>query len=195
MRGSITLTISWSRRSVVVAAVIALLTAFSAPVRHGGAKLSHASVDDTIAITGATLIDGSPRAPIKNTVVLIRGDSISAVGRAKQIKIPEGARVINAQGLVLAPGFIDTHNHSDRGLDQDPSAATQVSQGITTIAVGQDGGSEFPIGEYLKKLDDHPVALNVLTFVGHATLRSRVMGQDTNRHATAAEIEQMKQMV
>src|SRR4030095_14369058 len=77
----------------------------------------------------------------------------------------------------------------------DPSAASQVSQGITTVVVGQDGGSPFPVGTFLSGLDQNPTALNVLTFVGHATLRSRVMGEDTNRHATPAEIEKMKQMV
>jgi N-acyl-D-amino-acid deacylase len=151
--------------------------------------------DEVVAITGGTLIDGSGRMPLKDSVVVVAGDSIKAVGRRGQIKIPEGARVIDARGLVVAPGFIDTHNHSDRGFAEDPSAATQVSQGITTLAVGQDGGSEFPTGAYLGKLDRNPVALNVVTFVGHATLRSRVMGQDTNRHATDAEIDKMKQMV
>jgi N-acyl-D-amino-acid deacylase len=153
------------------------------------------ATNEVIAITGGMLIDGSGRAPIKDAVVLMQGDSIAAVGRHGQIKIPEGAHVIDARGLVVAPGFIDTHNHSDRGLTEDPSAATQVSQGITTVAVGQDGGSEFPIGEYLTKLDRNPVALNVLTFVGHATLRTKVMGENTNRHATLAEIEKMQQMV
>ena len=109
--------------------------------------------------------------------------------------MPSGAQVIEGRGLVVAPGFIDAHNHSDRGFETDPSAVTQVSQGITTIVIGQDGGSAFPIGEYLKALDKNPIALNVLTFVGHATLRSRVMGNDTNRLATPAEIEKMRQLV
>jgi N-acyl-D-amino-acid deacylase len=61
--------------------------------------------------------------------------------------------------------------------------------------IGQDGGSPFPVGEYLTRLDQNPIALNVLTFVGHATVRSRVMGEDTNRRATPAEVERMKQMV
>jgi hypothetical protein len=106
-----------------------------------------------------------------------------------------GATVIDAKGLVLAPGFIDTHNHSDRGLANDPAATTQVSQGITTISIGQDGGSPFPVGEYLSNLDRDPVAINVLTFVGHATLRSKVMGDNTNRHATTEEIEKMRALV
>jgi N-acyl-D-amino-acid deacylase len=166
--------------------------------KYGPAPLSttvKSNAADVVALTGGTLIDGSGRAPVSDAIVLIKGDTITAVGRRGQIKIPAGARVIDARGLVIAPGFIDTHNHSDRGLSDDPSAATQVSQGITTVAVGQDGGSELPIGEYLSKLDRSPVALNVVTFVGHASLRSKVMGQDTKRHATDAEIEKMQQMV
>lgn len=148
-----------------------------------------------IAITGGTLLDGSGNTPVTDTVVIVKGDSIVAVGKRGRIKIPLDARVIDATGLAIAPGFIDTHNHSDRGLRDEPSAATQVSQGITTVAVGQDGGSEFPIGDYLGTLDRDPVALNLLTFVGHATLRSKVMGEDTNRQTTPAELERMKEMV
>lgn len=149
----------------------------------------------TVVILGATLIDGSGRAPIRNSAVILKGDSIVAVGRRGQIKVPKDARVIDARGLVLAPGFIDAHNHSDRGFTNDPSAASQVSQGITTVVIGQDGGSPFPVGQYLSGLDQSPIALNVLTFVGHATVRSNVMGEDTNRLATPAEIEKMKKMV
>ena len=149
----------------------------------------------TIVILGATLIDGSGRAPLRDAAVIIRGDSIVAVGRRGQVKIPRDARVIDARGMVVSPGFIDAHNHSDRGFTTDPLAASQVSQGITTVVIGQDGGSPFPVGEYLARLDQNPIALNVLTFVGHATVRSRVMGEDTNRRATPAEVEKMKQMV
>ncbi|HEX7294497.1 MAG TPA: D-aminoacylase [Pyrinomonadaceae bacterium] len=148
------------------------------------------------AIVGATLIDGSGSRPVPDAVVLIKGDLILGAGRRSTIKVPSDATVIDARGLVIAPGFIDTHNHSDRGLSREPAAASQVSQGITTIAVGQDGGSEFPVGAYLKSLDEHPVALNVLTFVGHATVRSLAMGEnDTQRLATPEEIKKMEAMV
>ena len=148
-----------------------------------------------IVILGATLIDGSGRAPLRDSAIVIEGDTIVAVGRRDRVRIPREARVIDARGLVVSPGFIDAHNHSDRGFNTDPSAASQVSQGITTVVIGQDGGSPFPVGEYLAGLDKNPIALNVLTFVGHATVRSRVMGDDTNRRATPAEVEKMKQMV
>ena len=173
---------------------LALIFLTATPWLNSGV-LPASAAGELVVITGGSLIDGSGGAPVNDAVVVIKGDSIVAAGRRRQIKIPEGARLIDARGLVIAPGFIDTHNHSDRGFADDPSAATQVSQGITTVAVGQDGGSALPIGEYLNKLDHNPGALNVVTFVGHATLRSEVMGENTNRHATAAEIEKMKQLV
>ncbi|HEX5966309.1 MAG TPA: D-aminoacylase [Pyrinomonadaceae bacterium] len=153
------------------------------------------AANDTTAIVGATLFDGSGRAPVLDSVVILKGDSIVAAGKRGGVKVPEGARVIEARGLVVAPGFIDAHNHSDRGFTTDPSAASQVSQGITTVVVGQDGGSPFPIGEFLSNLEKNRIALNVLTFVGHATVRSRVMGEDTNRQATPAEIQKMRELV
>lgn len=148
-----------------------------------------------VVISGGTLIDGRGGAPVPDAAVLVEDDHIAAVGPRRGIKIPKGARVIDARGQVIAPGFIDMHNHSGGGLNTDPEAVTQVSQGITTVVLGQDGGSEFPVGEYLAKLERSPVALNVVTFVGHATLRTRVMGRDTNRAATPDEIARMQILV
>jgi len=153
------------------------------------------AADQTIAIVGATLLDGSGRVPVRDSVVVVSGDSIVAAGPRDRVKVPSDAHVIEAAGLTLAPGFIDAHNHSDRGFREDPYATTQVSQGITTVVIGQDGGSPLPVGDYLRDLDKNPIALNVLTFVGHATVRSKVMGDDTNRLATPAEIEAMKKLV
>jgi N-acyl-D-amino-acid deacylase len=134
------------------------------------------------------VIDGSGGAPFVTTAVLIRGERIDAVGPRS---IPAGATIVDGHGLTLAPGFIDMHNHSGRGLERDPSATSQVSQGITTLALGQDGGSELPVGDYLRKLEANPVAVNVLTFVGQATVRELAMKGDVGRAATADEIAAM----
>ena len=149
------------------------------------------STTPVVAITGGTLVDGSGAPPVANATIVIRGDRIIAVGARTA---PRGARRIDATGLVIAPGFIDMHNHSGGGLQRDPSAASQVSQGITTVVLGQDGVSEYPISGYLQKLEANLVALNVATFVGQATLRELVM-KDTDRAATAAEITAMAKMV
>jgi N-acyl-D-amino-acid deacylase len=181
-------------RLVSLTLVVLLIAAgFTFETPYGSTTLRQ-EASQSVVIVGATLIDGTGRPPQKDSVVIVSGDSITAVGPRGRVTIPAQARVIDIKGLVLAPGFIDTHNHSDRGLRDDPSATTQVSQGITTIAIGQDGGSPLPVGEYLNQLEREPVALNVLTFVGHATLRTKVMGDNTDRQATNREIEEMKRL-
>jgi N-acyl-D-amino-acid deacylase len=145
----------------------------------------------SILIKGGTLIDGTG-ARRRRADVRITGDQIREIGR---LKPRAGERVIEARGLVVAPGFIDIHNHSDRGLDSEPTAKSQIRQGITTLAVGPDGSSPWPIADYLARRDQQRAAVNILTFVGHATVRQRVMGKDFNRPATENEITQMAQLV
>lgn len=145
----------------------------------------------TVLIQGASVLDGLGT-PARVTNVLIAGDHIAAIG---ELTNPKVDRVIDAKGMVLAPGFIDVHNHSDRGFANDPAAVSQISQGITTLAVGVDGGSSFPVADWFAQRRAHPIAVNVLTFVGHATVRSRVMGANYRRKATAAEIAKMAELV
>lgn len=142
-------------------------------------------------IVGAQVADGTGR-PLRRANVRIVGDRIAEVGLFR----PRGdERVVSAAGLVLAPGFIDIHNHSAERLENDPLAESQVSQGIATIVVGPDGDSPWPIGEYLQKLRQAPPALNVAVLVGHATVRQKVMRQDYRRPARREEIAAMEKLV
>jgi N-acyl-D-amino-acid deacylase len=97
--------------------------------------------------------------------------------------------------MVLAPGFIDTHNHSTEGLEKEPASTTQVSQGITTLSVGQDGSSPWPLAAYMTRLGANPPAVNVVVFAGHATIRREVMGADYKRRARPAEVARMRTLV
>jgi len=106
-----------------------------------------------------------------------------------------GETVIDAHGLTLAPGFIDTHSHADDDLFEHPEALAVVSQGITTIIGGQDGGSPIPLARYLDSLQKSPGAVNVGMYVGHGTIRDSVMGEDFKRVATPAEVDRMKAML
>ena len=142
-------------------------------------------------ITGAQVADGTG-APLRAMTVRVEGDRIVKVGNFKPRK---NETVIRADGLVLAPGFIDIHNHSTEGLEKDPLAESQVSQGITTMLLGQDGGSPWPISEYLAKMRQSPAALNFLMLVGHATVREKVMGDDFRRAAREDEIAAMEKLV
>lgn len=142
-------------------------------------------------IVGATVIDGSGR-PRFRANVRISGDRIAEIGA---FAARAGEQIIEARGMVVAPGFIDIHNHSESGLITQPAAANQVSQGITTLVVGPDGDSPWPIADYLAKLDQQRAAVNVLSFVGHATVRELVMKSDYNRAATEKEISEMARLV
>lgn len=150
-----------------------------------------AAAAQSILIEGASVLDGLG-GPAREVSVRVRGDKIIEVG---SLKPASGERVIAAKGLVLTPGFIDVHNHSDRGFANDPAASSQVSQGITTLAVGVDGGSAYPIANWFAQRRVNPIAVNAFTFVGHATVRSRVMGSNYRRKATEAEVSQMAALV
>jgi N-acyl-D-amino-acid deacylase len=145
----------------------------------------------SLTITGARVVDGTGSAPRRGGV-RIEKDRIVAVGN---VTPRDGDTIVDAGGLVLAPGFIDIHNHSTGGLLQDPAAETQVAQGITTIVVGADGSSPWPIADYLAERRGSPAALNVLVMVGHATVRRRVMGDDYKRPARDDEIARMAALV
>ena len=131
----------------------------------------------SFVITGAQLADGSG-APLRAGAVRVQGDTITAVGA---VTPRPGETVVDGSGLVLAPGFIDTHNHSTNGLEKEPAATTQVSQGITTLSVGQDGDSPWPLSGYISRLKARPPAVNVVVFAGHATIRKQVLGDDYKR--------------
>lgn len=146
---------------------------------------------DVWIITGAQVADGTGSA-LRRADVRLVGDTIMEVGA---IRPRPDDRVIDGAGLVLAPGFIDAHNHSTEGLDTDPDAVTQVSQGITTMLLGQDGSSPFPVRDYLARRRTTPVTVNVAVLAGHATIRRRVMGDDFRRTATRAEIGQMEALL
>ncbi len=144
-----------------------------------------------VLIAGGTLVDGTG-GPGRRADVRVAGDQIQEVG---QLTPRAGERVIEARGLVVAPGFIDTHSHADDGLLETPDAETQIRQGITTAVVGQDGGSRLPLSKFLDEVQAKRVALNLASFVGHGAVRKQVLGKDYKRPATAQEITRMRAIV
>jgi len=142
-------------------------------------------------VTNANVIDGSG-SPARRASVRVEGDRIAAVG---ELTARSGETVVDARGLSLAPGFIDTHSHADDDLFEHPDALAVVSQGITTIIGGQDGGSPIPLARYLDSLQKSPGAVNVGMYVGHGSIRDSVMGEDFKRVATPAEVDRMKALL
>lgn len=141
-------------------------------------------------IRHALVIDGTGQSG-RHVDVRISGSHILAVGALAPVA---GEVVIDAAGAALAPGFIDTHSHHAGSLDTARDAVAVVSQGVTTIVSGQDGGG-IDLAEMFSTLERTPASVNVASDAGHGAIRSRVMGQDFARAATPAEIESMKPLV
>ena len=138
-----------------------------------------------LAITNARIVDGAGTPGFAGTIRIVEG-RIAAVGA--DIGPLSGDTLLDAEGLVLAPGFIDTHSHADFDLLERLDATAAVSQGITTVVVGQDGGSPHPLADFRTRLEASPATVNVASFGGHNTYRALVLGDDFRREATAEEI-------
>jgi N-acyl-D-amino-acid deacylase len=169
-----------------------------------------------LKIEGATVIDGTGRAGGRADVG-IQGERIAAVG---DLSRDRGARVLNAAGRALTPGFIDMHSHSDWRLWGNRRAESKIRQGVTTEVVGNCGFSPAPtstafleemrrfalyvpagmdfawrsFGEYLRAFDREGIALNVVQLVGHGTLRVAAMGF-ARRAPSADELSAMQRMM
>src|SRR5262245_58773993 len=139
-------------------------------------------------LVGATVLDGTGAGPRQGNV-RVEGDTIVGIEEGEP---PSGYEVIDASGFTLAPGVIDTHSHGDDELFENRDALAAVSQGITTLVVGQDGGSQYPLADFWKKLEATPVAVNIASYAGHGTIREKVMGDDFRRAARPEEIEKMR---
>lgn len=153
--------------------------------------VSASAFADDFLIRDALLVDGTG-APPRRADVRVAHDKIAAIG---ELKPNPGEAVVDAHGLALAPGFIDTHSHHEDGLDKKPDAMPVVSQGVTTIISGQDGGSEIPLADFFRKIKAKPAAINIASYSGHNSLRDKVLGKDFKRKATPAEVEKMRQML
>ena len=169
----------------------------------------------TFTIRGATVVDGTGARPLRSDVVVVDG-IIAEAGR-----VPAAGPVFDAEGLILAPGFIDLHAHSDLTRFAYPDGDTRVLQGITTEVIGNCGLSPAPVApgdsgfrdsiatidvapwvefswsspaEYLDALDAFAASSNVAPLLGHGGVRRLVLG-DRPDTATAAERDRMADVV
>ena len=169
-----------------------------------------------LKIVGGLIVDGTGAAAVRADLG-VTGDTITAVGDLS--REPAG-RTIDAAGLVVAPGFIDVHTHSDWRLWANRRAESKIRQGVTTEVVGNCGFSPAPVsdefraemrsfalytppgmdfswrsmGDYLRRYRDEGVAVNVVHLVGHGTLRLAAMGF-ARRPPTARELIAMERLM
>jgi N-acyl-D-aspartate/D-glutamate deacylase len=163
-----------------------------------------------VALRGGTLVDGTG-APPRPADVGVSGGRIVQVGALDGV---EASRSVDVRGLVVAPGFIDIHSHSDATLLVDPRARSSIAQGVTTELVGNCGHAPAPLARfddvpdlvfgynpalevnwasvdgYLSAVEHAAPAVNVATLAGHIALRLTALGR-TPRPATRAELDLM----
>ncbi|OSZ69321.1 amidohydrolase [Sphingomonas sp. IBVSS2] len=170
---------------------IALLLGTAALSLGAAAPLPPQKVD--LLIRGGTIYTGSD-APFVGDVA-VKGDRIVAVGAHANLI---AARVIDAKGMIVAPGFIDPHTHMGDDLaSTDPKKRlipAFLMQGVTTAFIGNDGGGSPDLAKVLGSAASKPVGINYAAWVGFGAVRERVVGEDA-RDPTPAELERMKGLV
>ena len=155
--------------------------------------------DFDLLIRGGSIVDGSGSKAFKGDVG-IRGGHISAIGN---LRSHTADRVIDADGLVVAPGFIDIHNHSDETLLIEPLCESMVRQGVTTMVLGE-GFSAGPVkdgekpwtslGGYFDHVSKQGVAVNICSYVGQGQVWTYIRGFGHDR-ATSEELTRMRALV
>jgi N-acyl-D-amino-acid deacylase len=148
-------------------------------------------VEADILLKNGTIVDGTGQAASTGDVA-IKGDRIVGVGN---VEVSGHPQTIDCTGLIVAPGFIDLHNHSDRAIVQ-PETRANVNfllQGCTTIVTGNCGAGPVDAGKYYKQIETQGAGTNVLHLIPHGSLRDDVMGS-TNREPTDDELAQMKRL-
>ncbi len=151
-----------------------------------------AGVDADVVLQMATLHDGSGR-PGRVGDIAIKGDRIVAIG---SFKVKGNPRLLDCNGLIISPGFIDLHTHSDYPLQANKTNANYnyLAQGVTTVVTGNCGSGPVNVAAYFKKLEGIGVGSNVIHQVPHNDVRAKVMG-NANRAPTKNELKMMEGLV
>lgn len=149
------------------------------------------SAQPDVLIKGGTVVDGTG-APARRADVLVKGDRIVRVGESLPDK---AARVIDATGLVIAPGFIDAHSHTLADLNRDAGKANRnyLMQGVTTVVTGNDGGGPLDTATTLAGWDKG-IGTNAALLAGFGSIRREVMAM-SDAVPTAAQLTRMKSLL
>jgi N-acyl-D-amino-acid deacylase len=182
---------SFGHRSVsMIGRVVITLSVFillAAGWRTAEAQ-TNASFD--VLITNGRILDGAGN-PWFHGDIGIRGDRIVAVGHLPGATAP---KTIDAKKQIVAPGFIDVHNHSRRAMFEAPAGENFIRQGVTSIIEGPDGSSPIPLAPFFEKVSASRLAVNVGAFLGHGSVREEIIGM-ADRAATPSEIDQMRRLM
>ncbi len=138
----------------------------------------------------ARVVDGTGN-PWFLADVAVADGRIAAVGRFPNA---DASRIVDASGLVLAPGFIDIHTHIEQTIAAVPLGDNFVFDGVTTVVTGNCGGSKVELSQWFAELEEAGIGLNIASLIGHNSVRAHVVGGEA-RAATPEELEEMAALV
>lgn len=173
---------------------VTLLSFFACAALVSSAALAQKSDSVDVLIRGGTVVDGTGK-PGRAADVAIRGDRIVFVGNSATAHI-HAARTIDAKGLIVAPGFIDSHTHAESDLSS-PARHGNVNylmQGVTTVMTGNDGSSALDVGAALDKWQRQGIGTNAAMFIGEGSVRRAVLGM-SDAKPTPAQMDSMRALV
>lgn len=168
--------------------LITMLCAFSV-MGCDQVSVNSGSVD--LLIKNVNIIDGSGSERYLADV-RIKKKRIEEIG---QLERKNSEIIFQGNGLILSPGFIDTHSHADGDILSHPDALAAISQGITTVIIGQDGFSPYPLENFIKNIEELGVTINVGSYVGHNTIRDEILKENFQRTASENEVVLMANML
>lgn len=143
-----------------------------------------------ILIQNGKIIDGTGNSWYYGDVA-VKAGNIIAIGKLSHLTAD---KIIDAKGLIVAPGFIDVHAHIEDGIFERPTADNYIYDGVTTVITGNCGGSADNLKNFFSRVDSMKTSINIASLVGHNTVRRLAMGLD-NRLATALEQQNMEHLV
>ena len=148
------------------------------------------AADIRLVLKNGSIIDGSGRKAYQADIAITADGRIADIGDIDSKK----AKTIDVDGLTVTPGFIDVHTHAEN-IASYPGATNFLRMGVTTLVLGNCGGSRLDVGDYFRDLEKRRISANVATLIGHNTIRSRAMGGSFMRPPVKEEIEKMNQYV
>ncbi|GAB2782023.1 amidohydrolase family protein [Rhabdobacter roseus] len=143
-----------------------------------------------VLIKNGKIIDGTGNSWFYGDVGIKEG-KITAIGKLGSV---EARRVIDAAGLIVAPGFIDVHAHIEGAEASTPTADNFIYDGVTTVVTGNCGGSNLDLGGYFVRMDSLRTSINIASLIGHNTVRRAVIGE-ARRDPSPDEQRRMEELV
>ncbi len=195
-----------------ILSLILIVASFLVAIAQGPARGETQAQGFDVIIKNGTVYDGTGGPP-QTTDVAIKGDRIAAIGNLSGATAP---KIVDAQGLAVAPGFINMLSHSETSLIVDPRSLSELKEGVTTQIFGE--GSYGPLNEqmkrriresqgdvkydiewttlaeYLNYLEKRGISQNVASFIGAPTIREYVIGLE-DKPPTPAQLDQMRELV